>query len=276
MLVLGTTAASLTCVWEDKDSRELASQPNSQYLTADDIINLVRTLVRSTYIKNGNRIRKQIKGLPMGTNPAPHLADLDCYKKESTAMDRIASTNPALAQSFFGTYRYIDDILSADNPNFDSFVRLTDGEEPPNPPIYPDFLLLNKTTEDTSSTDFLGMNITSSADSFIVNVASSKNKFPVPKVNYPSLKGNFPRILAFGVFTGQLHRFARASTLTHDFLRSAIEMARLLTTKGYSKRKLLQYFYQFIRSKYPNANVSKAAVYQRFKNGVTNYYPRDA
>ena len=60
----------------------------------------------------------------MGTNPAPHLADLDCYRKESTAMDQIASTNTQLAQSFFGTYRYIDDILSVDNPNFDSFVRL--------------------------------------------------------------------------------------------------------------------------------------------------------
>ena len=119
------------------------------------------------------------------------------------------------------------------------------------------------------------MNVTSSADSFIVKIASSKNKFPAPKVNYPSLKGNFPSILAFGVFTGQLHRFARASTLTHDFMRSAIEMARLLTTKGYSRRKLLQYFYQFIKSKYPDATMSKAAMYQHFKNAITNYCPRD-
>ena len=225
LLLLGTAASTLYCKWEDEDTR-VAAMDEELYLRASDIINLVRTLVLSTFIKSGSHIRKQIKGLPMGTNPAPHLADLHCYSKESTAMDQLAQTNPQRAQSFFGTYRYIDDILSVDKRNFDSYVRLVGDQEPSNQPIYPEFLLLNKTTVETTSTDFLGMTIT------------SKKKIPVPKVNYPSLTGNFPRILAFGVFTGLLHRFARICTLTCDFMNSAVEMARLLTTKGYSQRKL--------------------------------------
>ena len=151
----------------------------------------------------------------MGTNPAPHLADIDCYAKESKAMDDLFNPNrPAntnhheLAMSFSATYRYIDDILSIDNPAFDAHVRLVGAEHdlPGHQHIYPDFLSLNKTTEDVNQTDFLGMSISSYGGSFLIDIASSKKKFPVDKINYPSLKGNFPKILGYGVFTGQLHR----------------------------------------------------------------------
>jgi len=53
-------------------------------------------------------------------------------------------------------------------------------------------------------------------------------------------------------------------------------MGRLLLTKGYSKRKLAQYFHQFISSRYPQANMKKAGMCHRFKNGITNTSPRDA
>ena len=39
-----------------------------------------------------------------------------------------------------------------------------------------------------------------------------------PKVNYPSLHGNFPPTLGYGVVTGQLHRFARICTAASDFM----------------------------------------------------------
>ena len=102
--------------------------------------------------------------------------------------------------------------------------------------------MLNKKTEDVNSTDFLGMTISSRASSLIINIASCKKKFPAPKINYPSLKGNFPKVLGYGVFTGQLHRFARTCTLTHDFTENAKGTGNLLVTKGYTRRKLMQYF----------------------------------
>jgi len=74
----------------------------------------------------------------------------------------------------------------------------------------------------------------------------------VKEINYLSLKGKFPRVLAYGVLTGQLHRLARIFTLTHDFISNAIGMQTTILTKGYSKRKLAQYFYQFVSSRYPS------------------------
>jgi len=48
---------------------------------------------------------------------------------------------------------------------------------------------------------------------------------------------------------------------------------RLLLTKGYSKRKLAEYFYEFVSSRYPQANMTKAEMNHRFKNGIINIIP---
>ena len=150
--------------------------------------------------------------------------------------------------------------------------RLASDREPPKKPTYPEFLLLSKAVEDTTLADLLDVTVTSHAEPFATKVASFNKKLPVPKVNYPSVKGSFPRTLALGVFTGQLHRFSRTCVLTPDFVNSAVEVARLLTTKGYSQRKLVQYFLQFVSSKYPSANTPKAAVCHRLENTTTNYH----
>ena len=64
-LLLDTAASTLYCKWEDEDAREAAVDPDSLYLRASDVTNLVRTLVLGTYIKNGSHTRKQIKGVSL-------------------------------------------------------------------------------------------------------------------------------------------------------------------------------------------------------------------
>ena len=66
----------------------------------------------------------------MGTNPAPHIADLVCYRKESSAMDRLMVINIESARKFIGTFRLIDDILSVDNAmmmNMEVYLFRMDG-----------------------------------------------------------------------------------------------------------------------------------------------------
>ena len=104
------TGPTSPCTWPTPHYD--GSQPTR--FSADDVIYIVQILVTRTYICNGSRIRLQSTGLPMGTNPAPRIADLDCYPKEASAMDRLSTTDVSLARKFRGTFRYIDDILSLD------------------------------------------------------------------------------------------------------------------------------------------------------------------
>ena len=82
----------------------------------------------------------------------------------------------------------------------------------------------------------------------ISNVTNSKKKFPYNKINYPSLLGNFPQVLGYGVFTGrelQLHRFSRICSKAQDFVTCCAQTASDLLKKGYAKKKLTLKFIQF-------------------------------
>jgi hypothetical protein len=53
----------------------------------------VKFLVSNTYLVNGSTIRRQIIGIPMGTNCAPVVANLFLYAHESRFIDRLMATN---------------------------------------------------------------------------------------------------------------------------------------------------------------------------------------
>lgn len=254
-----------TTYWVDKEVNEGAV---GNHFTAHQVTHLVKVLVQNTYLKNGDMYKKQEVGLPMGTNPAPSLADLDCYTKESKKMDRLMQSNIAAARNFLGTFRLIDDVLSCDNPHFTQHVLLDnrkDGLEDIPDPIYPPFLRLSQTNEEDTSATYLGMDITSAQTGFHVKVSDAQKRLPFPKINYPSLKGNFPRVLGYGVFVGQLHRFASICTDYKDFLHSCNHLARQLLRKGYVKSRLCHKFSSFINGASFPYRCSKSYLLRQFK-----------
>ena len=62
-------------------------------------------------------------GISMGTYCAPLLADLFLYSYEVEFLQSLLSTGrKRLASQFNFTYRYIDDVLSINNPDFESYL----------------------------------------------------------------------------------------------------------------------------------------------------------
>jgi hypothetical protein len=251
------------CTWLDTD----ATENSANCFTANDITNMVSVLVKNTYILNGRHLRQQTVGLPMGTNPAPHLADLTCFMYEARTVDQATARDPEEVRRFVGTCRYIDDILSVDNTSFRSYVNIV-GQPPSATPIYPDFLALNETTDDAESADFLGMNISSTPKSFKLNIANTKHKFPEAKINYPNLKGNFPETLGYGVFIGQLHRFASICTAASDFVEWSVNMCNiLLDTKGFHRDRLVRCFNGFVSNNSPYKTCT-STLCRNFRYGI--------
>ena len=61
----------------------------------------------------------------MGTNCAPLLADLFVYSYESKFLQNLVQDKKIHeARAFNFTYRYIDDVLSMNNPRFAEFLPL--------------------------------------------------------------------------------------------------------------------------------------------------------
>ena len=92
--------------------------------TEDDIVRMLDFFIDNIFVECGGAIFQQIIGIPMGTNCAPLLADLFLYYEAEFIQTLIKSGKRHLAKSFCFTFRYIDDVLSINNPTFGDYINI--------------------------------------------------------------------------------------------------------------------------------------------------------
>ena len=217
---------------------------------------LVTFLVGNTYIVNGGVLRKQVVGIPMGTNCGPLLANLYLYAYESAFIDRLSKIEGLpKAQAFHMTFRLIDDLLSVANPSIRNYVYL------PAPPehaptalvggMYPPELLLEDTSISDCKVNFVGMAITSSRLGLSLDLYDKRADFPFKVIRFPHLDSLIPVSIPYGGFTGGLYRRYRICNSPDTFVKRCFELASLLTNKGCSRRKLWRLFRRFLELRSP-------------------------
>ena len=81
-------------------------------------------LLDDIYVCFGNTVYRQVIGISMGTNCAPLITDLFLYCYESHFMAKIYKdpSKHDLIDNFNNTFRYLDDVLTLNNPEFSKFV----------------------------------------------------------------------------------------------------------------------------------------------------------
>jgi hypothetical protein len=205
-------------------------------------------LIENTFLVNGESgARRQTVGIPMGTNAAPALANLYLHSYECEFIDRLVEAGQLeQARSFHMTFRFIDDVLSVDNPEWHKYSRRAaeDGG------IYPRALQMNETEVSSELVHFLGMSIADEDSGQLhVDVFDKRLEFPFAVRRYPSMLSVIPQSIPYGVFTGQLHRYYRICTRSLDFTRHAGLLARVLLRQGCGRGRLRQGFQSFVRSR---------------------------
>ena len=109
---------------------------------------MLEFLIDNIFVECGGVIFQQVIGIPMGTNCAPSLADLFLYSYEAEFIQTlIKSGKRHLAKSFNFTYRYIDDVLSINNPKFGDYIDF----------IYPVELEIKDTTDADHHASYLDL-----------------------------------------------------------------------------------------------------------------------
>ena len=88
-------------------------------VTENELVQQIKFLIENIYIQVGNRIFRQTIGIPMGTDCAPILANLFLFHYEYKFMKEKLKQNNQAAKNFSNTFRYIDDLLTLNNPTFD-------------------------------------------------------------------------------------------------------------------------------------------------------------
>ena len=205
--------------------------------TEDDITKMLEFLIDNIFVVFGNQVFQQTVGIPMGTNCAPLLADLFLFSYEADFIQRLFSSNEkTVAKSFNFTYRYIDDVLSLNNPKFSDYLDA----------IYPSELEIKDTTESSNSASYLDLQLEyDSQKRLCLKLYDKRDDFNFPIVNFPFLSSNIPASPAYGVYVSQLIRYARASSDYGSFVYRGKLLTNKLLTQGYCKPRLIRTIKKF-------------------------------
>ena len=181
----------------------------------------------------------------MGTNCAPLLADIFLYSYEAEIIQSLLSTGRTQLASWFNyTYRYIDDVLSINNPEFENYL----GQ------MYPVEFEIKDTAESNTSASYLDLILSIGRDGQLhTSIYDKGDDFNFHITHFPFLSSNIPTSPAYGVFISQPIRYVRACSSYGCFILRATRLSSKLLGHGYVKERLkssLRKFYGRDRGSY--------------------------
>ena len=189
----------------------------------------------------------------MGTNCAPLLADL-LHDYVSAAMILFSWGGTShIPKSFSLTRRYIDDLITINNPQIDGAIGK----------IYPSALTLKETNLSDHRVAYLDRHLEIEKGKLVMSLYDKRDYFPFRVQNYPHLDSNVPCMPMYGVYISQLLRFAHTCNRYSDFLAHHKRLARTLLVQGFQYGLLCRKFKQFYQSHY--------SLVQRYSHSMTQH-----
>jgi len=229
------------------------SYNNTVYLDKWDCKNLVEFLLNNTYIQFAGKLFKQVIGVPMGANSSPALADctLAWFEFEFLSNPR----NSQQARQANHSIRYIDDILSVNNPNFSTIADT----------IYPKSLPLECTSQ-IDRCNYLDMSLDiSSGGKLGVKIFQKTDSFNFPVIRYGFHDSNVHSSVGTKVFYSELIRFARVTNDSSNFCLRSRELFECFVNHGYPKHSLVDKIIDFLKN---NGILLNKFGFRNYKNAL--------
>ena len=199
---------------------------DGELFSKDQVFDMVDFIIDTAYFCIGDKVYRQIIGIPMGTDPAPFMANLYLYYYEFQYMEKLTKEDYGAARKWYGHIkRFIDDLCGLNN-------RKEIGKNWKK--IYPKELILNKENHDDKEASFLDLLIKAEQDIFYTKIYDKRDAYPFEIVSLPDLHGNISESSAYGVLKGQIIRYARNTSKFVDFTERIATMIKKVKTKGYS------------------------------------------
>ena len=165
-----------------------------------------------------------------------------------------------LVEKFNNTFRYLDDILSLNNDDFNVYYK----------EIYPTELTLNKANLDNHHCPFLDINFKICNGKVDTKIYDKRDDFSFPIVNYPFLDGDVPLAPSYGVYISQLVRFARVCNNIGDFNERNLFISEKLLHQGFRYHKLVKTFTKFYYRYKDLFNKYNATCKHLIKEGISH------
>ena len=104
--------------------------------------------------------------------------------------------------------------------------------------IYPQELILVPDDTNGESCPFLDLQVSIKDSIISTSIYDKRDTFDFPIVNFPTLTGNIPHKSSYGVFIGEVVRYARACSYFEDFKNRTLSLVSKLKKQGFILRLL--------------------------------------
>ena len=200
-------------------------------LTEIQVLFHLESLIDNIYVVFGDTLHKQTVGIPMGMCCAPLLANLFLMSYEYRFMESLEKDKPFHARLYGFTFRYIDDLISINNPVFERYLQ----------DIYPAELSVTKETESDQQASYLDLYIYVEGGQFHTKLYDKRDDFNFSIVNYPyPTDSNIPEKPAYGVYASRIIAFARTCDHYVDFQERHNALCETLFRQGFRYRYVVK------------------------------------
>ena len=190
-------------------------------------------LMDNIYVTCGNRIYRQVIGIPMGCDCAPNVADMFLFAYEyDYVCTRTDLENDTQAFILKHCSRYIDD-LNLPNANDAVISSIIDD-------IYPSNLDIIDTNDRSNNVStFLDLEIFIENGRFNTRLYDKRRDLSFSVISLPNLKSNVPNKQSLGVFIGEVYRICKSSSRVEDFISEVKLLIQKLVKQNFKRRDLL-------------------------------------
>ena len=203
---------------------------NKVFFTKMSLKKSIKYLLNNCFFKFGDKVLRQVIGIPMGSDPAPFMANLFLYFYENKWILKTKKSNLKEARMFGNTFRFIDDLIAInDGGTFEKNYKN----------IYPEELELKKENHDINEATFLDLNIhISNSNNFNISLFDKRDTFPFSIVRMPFLCSNIPTKMFYSSLGAEILRIARANNNKISFVKSTKGIINRMFNQGANRTRI--------------------------------------
>jgi hypothetical protein len=230
-------------------------------LTEDRLVEIIQWLVSNCFVTLGDRVWKQIAGIPMGFSCSPLWCNLYFLHYESSFITRLAQLGRVdLMKRFKYSFRYIDDLCILNGGDITHFLDPNSKRVPSNPFwIYPLDIVEIKIEVDRFSTQFplrgtsahfMNMQITIFNEKdglFRTHKFDKRRNLPFQYAQFLQFRSNRSVSQSYNIIQSQTFPILYLSNNVHDVVNELEFLLQVLTTNGFRPHRLKQLLIKFIR-----------------------------
>ena len=222
-----------------RDKAYWTSEISHDTIDANKLKQMLAYVIDNTYFSIGDKLFKQIIGIPMGTKCAPPVANLMLHNMEfKYMMYQWKMKNFPLVKKLSNTFRYIDDITTINANGLLTTEQYN---------IYPNSLTLKKVNRTNKTADVLDLTIKIDNHKFTTATYDKRRDYQFEIVNFPHTYSNISVKMCYNVYCEQVRRHSDLNTNVSDFVNNIIILNSKISQRGYNAYKLQFHFTRTIK-----------------------------